>query len=203
MICERFWNSLRKASKTGFKVEDAINANDGDPATLIGRFQFLAQEYALYGEIERRPKYKNYRQVLKHIVAADFEDLPETIRDRVIPPTLRNSLKGDFAQVRHNALTILNSKPKRGALRKGARFYFVDELAGIYEQFTGRPAAKVGKDSGAKSPRKALGFFYDFVLAALNPIDPHACTGIRDVIDEVIDARRKGRDLNLPLKLSC
>jgi hypothetical protein len=198
---------------TDLRVEDAINEEEGKWASLIRQLQFLAEEYTLYRELESRPKLKNYRQVLKHIAAADFEALPDSIRDRVIPPTLRTFLKNDFEQIRQNASAILDSKqtPKRGALRKGARYYFVNELADIYEQFTGRKAAKVGKESGEKSVgkesgekshRKPLGLFYDFVLAALKPIDPLACAGIRNVIDEVIDARRKRRDLNLPLILS-
>ena len=85
---------------------------------------------------------------------------------------------------------------------------FLDELADMYEQCTGRPAAKVGKesgeksvdkDSGQKSRRKPTGLFYNFVLTALKPIDPDGCDGIGNVIDDVIDARRKDRDLNLPL----
>ena len=136
------------------------------------------------------------------MVAADLEALPNSIRDRVIPPSHFTSLKSAFNQVRQNASAILNSSPKRGALKKPARYDFVNELADIYEQFTGRKACKVGKESGAKSGRKLLGRFYNFVLAALKPIDPDACAGIRDVIDAVIEARGKGQDLGLPLKFS-
>jgi len=190
--------TLRKASSSHRRVNDAINTDE-----IIRQLQFLAEEYTLYRELELRPKYKNYRTSLKHIAGADFEALPDSIRERVIPATipatLRTFLKNDFEQVRQNALAILDSKPKRGSLRRGARYYFVDELADIYEKFTGRKAAKVGKESGEKSVdkesgekshRKLLGLFYDFVLAALEPIED-ACTGIPDVIDKVIDARRK------------
>ena len=56
--------SLRKASSTDFQVEDAFNANDGDPTSLMGSLQFLAVEYILYLELETRPRCKNYRETL-------------------------------------------------------------------------------------------------------------------------------------------
>src|SRR6185369_3761796 len=98
--------SLRKASLTDFQVQDAINANDGDPATLIGKLQLLAVGYILYCELETRPRYKNYRDILKHIAAADFKALPDLVRDRIAPKTLHAFLVNDFEQVRQNALAI-------------------------------------------------------------------------------------------------
>src|SRR5690349_15832907 len=63
-------DTLRKASKaplTEFRVESVLNAKDADWANLIQNFQYLAAQYPLYRELETRSKFKNYRQILKHI----------------------------------------------------------------------------------------------------------------------------------------
>ena len=187
---------LRRSSLTDLRVEDAINANEGGPATLIGSLQLLAVEYILYRELETRPKYKNYREILRHIAAADFEALPEAIRARIIPPALVSCLR-NFREVRHNASAIIGSPPKRGAVKKYARYYLVQELADLYERVTGRQASKVGKAPSGR--HKLTGRFYGFVLAALEPIDAAACAGVHYVINDVIQARRARLDLNLPL----
>src|SRR5262249_12795157 len=114
--------SLRKASSN--RVEDAIESE----SVLNRALQSLAFEYKLYRELETRPQFKNYREILKHIAAADFDALPDAIRNRVIPKEMSGSLSA-FEQARRNALAILDSSPKRGALRKPARYDFVNELA--------------------------------------------------------------------------
>lgn len=183
--------TLGKASLKDRRVEGAAEEE------LCRTLQSLAIEYRLYRELEERPRFKNYREI-----PADFDALPHAIRDRVIPKAMSRPLKSVFEQARQKASAILESRPKRGALRKAARYDFVNELADVDEQITGRKAAKVGKESGAKANRKPIGLFYNFVLTALKPIDPDGCAGIRDVIDAVIDARGKKQELDLPLKFS-
>jgi hypothetical protein len=183
-------------------LEQANTGGDiGDRAVIAEQLQCFAFEYLQSRDSEAQGRARDPRKDLQFLAAVDWDSMPSSIRQALIPPLLatRREFKPMLRalnQIRRHAATVLKSLPKRGPLGKQARFFFVDNLAGLYEEVTQRRAAKVGKETEAKpSPRNPLGYFYRFVVAAFEPVDRAATAGISRVIDKVIDMRRKqGRD---------
>ena len=143
---------------------------------MTGRLQCTALQYLFHRKFEAGVRFKGARKNLQHIAAADIEAVPAPFRDHLIPWDQFSPLRSTFDQIRQNAAQILKSLPKRGPLKKEARNVLVDALADIYEEVTDQIASKVSKEPGP---------FERFVRAALEPIDPHALTNIRDIIDAV------------------
>jgi hypothetical protein len=176
-------------------LEQANTGGDiGDRAVIAEQLQCFAFEYLQSRDSEAQGRARDPRKDLQFLAAVDWDSMPSSIRQALIPPLLatRREFKPMLRalnQIRRHAATVLKSLPKRGPLGKQARFFFVDNLAGLYEEVTQRRAAK------KPSPRNPLGYFYRFVVAAFEPVDRAATAGISRVIDKVIDMRRKqGRD---------
>ena len=177
-----------------FAIEQANADIEGQvPSELYficGRLQGMALEFLLNRQFESGARFTGARKILQHIAAADFDALPASIQNQLMEDRRQfSALRSTFRRIRQSAESILASLPKRGALPQQARYILVDQLADLYEESTGRRASKVGKDSPAKHPRKRSGRFRRFVLTALDPIG--ACAGADDVIDAVIDKRRR------------
>lgn len=155
------------------------------------RMQSAALGYWLLAEIDKdRPTRSEYRKALNRITKATI-NMKEALESRACMlieglealPAIDADVLDDLAEAAQEAADRI---PKGGANPKQARKVFVQYLGDIYLSATGKRPTFSRNLDGDPSSR-----FFEFVEAALSPLNAHAISGLEHDVRAVVKSMAK------------
>lgn len=158
---------------------------------LAKRLKSAALGYWFLTEVEKdRPTRSEHRKALKRITksALELKTAMECraailFKDQDALPIIEPDTLEGLAKAADEASDRI---PKGGANPKNARKFFVEKLGQIYFAATGnRPTLS------RKLTSEPTGGFYEFVEAALRPLNPHAIAGLEHDVRKVVKSTSK------------
>lgn len=159
------------------------------------QFQRAALAYEFMADTDRsRTTRAQRRKAYKRIetAAQELRDALDTADPMIVDgkPRLPISDTRILAELVKDAKEASERVPPTGPDPEQARTVFVRDLASIYMHVTKRQPGRIAKYKEG-SFEKEYGPFRDLVVAALEPLDPDASTGINDVIRKVLRERSR------------
>ena len=139
-----------------------------------------------WGEFKFWPNRAEQRRAFQR-VAEDARNLIEALSEPALfchegGEELAATYTAPLSELAERANKVAEAIPKTGAEPKTARKMFVDDLARVFEEVTGRRPTLSRKLDGQPS-----GMFFNFVYAAVGALHQHATQGIEADIRKSIE----------------